>query len=450
MKKLKENHYILGIDIGAYATAISYMEAHKESPVLLDISGGYKEAAIPTMIQYIKSESDWLIGHHVIDNMDVMDSVIIDNLIEMIILRQAVVIETVSYSYDQLLVILINQICEHIKQINPKAVIEAVGIVLPSEALEVLEAKTLDGLIVERYELVSPYEAVVSFLRTKALFNNETSIKIMDYGYSGVGTYTLTSEDKVAYLEDVVYNKDLGCGQLIKKLEQTLITLLLEASNRDTVSHEDTIAVRRIIRQYFIWVNQKFEEKKPLKVFFSHTYPPCKNVVTLDMMTTLLGETINTFYEMAFTGDMVLIGGGFKMPWTNKSISQGYKRYYYATSFGCSYEVYKRCLKSEKTMVKLVVEKSYNYGILTSDGMVPLTICENIDGDVTMYPIIVTREEKEPYKVSIIKWYEEEESEIHEQITLEDQSEHKIKRMGVLLKINSEGFIESIVEPLPL
>lgn len=449
MIKLEENHYILGIDIGTYSTAISYIESEKNSPILLDMSGGYKEAAIPTMLQYIKSESDWLIGHHVIDNMDVMDSVIIDNLIEMITLRQAVVIETIAYNYDQLMCILVNQICDHLKQINPKAVIEAVGIVLPKEALEAFEGKSLDGLNTTSYYFVSPFESMASFLKANEAFKVDASIKVMDYGYSGITTYTLINEDKTLFLDDQVYNKSLGCGEILNNLEQLLITLLLEASNRTTVEPEDTISVKRIIRQYIIWVNQKFEDKKPLKVFFSHTYPPCKNVITLDMMTSLLGSHIDQFYQLDFSGPMSLIGGGFKMPWTNNKDNEGHKRDYYAASYGGSYEAYNRHILKEKTTIKQVVEKSYNYGVLTQEGMVPLLIQEAASEKV-MLPIILTRTEKEPYEISIVKWFEEETSECFKQLTIEDQSEHKIKRIGVLLTINSEGLIELTIEPLPL
>ena len=76
-----ETRFILGIDIGTRATKIAIWNVNRKQAELIDMSGGYGNPSIPTVMQYIPENKEWVFGEYALLNKRDFDDITINNII---------------------------------------------------------------------------------------------------------------------------------------------------------------------------------------------------------------------------------------------------------------------------------------------------------------------------------------------------------------------------------
>jgi len=68
---MKENQFIVGIDLGREYSIIAYCDLTNGTPEIIDISGGYGKPYVPTAARYIPETDEWLFGEHAVLNVGI-------------------------------------------------------------------------------------------------------------------------------------------------------------------------------------------------------------------------------------------------------------------------------------------------------------------------------------------------------------------------------------------
>ena len=58
---LDESHFVLGLDLGDAMSTIAYFDPLHKAPEVIDISGGYGKASVPTVMQFAPETKEWIL-----------------------------------------------------------------------------------------------------------------------------------------------------------------------------------------------------------------------------------------------------------------------------------------------------------------------------------------------------------------------------------------------------
>jgi hypothetical protein len=328
IQSIEDYKYIVGVDIGSQSTSIGYLSQSNLEPTILDMSGGYKDASIPTVMQYSKPDQTWLIGDAAKSNADMEATTYIDQLLSCIEHGTSVTIDGVIFSYDQLLVEYLNQLLDYVRHINPKAVIEKVVISVNEMAYDNLVLKIDElkkhiqalGVIIIKDQL-----AIGRYMQYKSLLG-KTSVHILDYGYSALKHYIARYEDNRLYIRHIADYEALGCYVIEQKIKELLLDIYRTQMHIEVIDEISLLHIDQMLFQYYVWFFQKMAEGKALKVFYNFAFPPFKATVDIKQMEEMMIHIMDEYSKLCNpvfeSGQYFLMGNGYRMSWTKNSIEK--------------------------------------------------------------------------------------------------------------------------------
>ena len=205
-EKRQDIYYIIGLDIGNDSSAIAFYNTVDGVPEIIDLSGGYGRPTIPTAMQYIVENKEWVFGEYAIQNMGVGKEVTLKDLIERLGNSEYIDIDNKPISVINLLGMYIKELMSNVKNINPKAEIAGIVASVPSyfstQAKDELKRAFKNaGYEKELIDLVSDRQCVFAYAEIK---KGEKSL-LIDYGAREVrgGVYSAESENQLKSLSSL-------------------------------------------------------------------------------------------------------------------------------------------------------------------------------------------------------------------------------------------------------
>lgn len=459
---MDDSKYIVGIDLGRQSTGIGYLNQSTLDPVLLDISGGYQDAGIPTVMQYLIQEDEWLVGHFAKLNRDMEASIYMDQLVQSIETKKALQLGQAVFRYEELLAIYIKSLLSHFHHINPKATIEKVVLSISDAGYKALQGKIdwISNYIgVGNFSCIKEQLAIGRYLQHRRLLADQP-IHVLDYGYGALKHYKGQLTQNQLILEQIETYEGLGCALLEDRIHELLKDLYCKALGLEFVDPLGELQIEQMLFQYYVWFFQKLHEEKPLRVFYAFAYPPFKSMVSLEEMKKLVTDIQSQYFQVLLKIDskeqLFLMGNGYRMPWTRLNNGKDYKKFTHLDVIvkGAVLEGSKEILELEELEVIQKASTKYAYGILTSNQMIML-INKNTQYDTSSatIPLILERKSNELFEFKIIAFDPEGiqgHYETQKLIEVDSIQQELVKRVGLTVKIDSEGELKATVEPLPL
>lgn len=340
-----ETKFILGIDIGTRATKIALWNVNRNQPELIDMSGGYGNPSIPTIMQYIPENREWVYGEYALLNKGDFDDITISNIISKLGTKELIDISGKPMNIPSLLSRYIKEIIEMCKNLNPNGEVVGVVAAIPDyfseEAKEEFKrAFAMAGLDKVLITLMSFRECILRYLYFDNLLTNKEKVLFMDYGGEQIrgGLLEVNPEDKVNVNTEslsFLFDSSLGGKKLDKLLKELFITFYCDETGllRTQLNEDNIHQIEVFAYQSKGLLFQNYYKRKPTKLYFNFAYPAFQKILSVEQMDkliepfaenikafilNLLNKTIYGVVKKQEIQKVIAVGGGFEMNWMKK------------------------------------------------------------------------------------------------------------------------------------
>lgn len=342
-----ETKFILGLDIGTRATKIAIWNVNRKQAELIDMSGGYGTPSIPTVMQYIPENKEWVFGEYALLNKGDFDDITINNIMSKLGTKELIEIGGKAMNIPSILARYIKEIIEMCKNLNPNG--EVVGLVatvpdyFPESAREEFKrAFAMAGLDKVLITFMTFRECILRYLYFGQTIDKEEKVLFIDYGGQQIrgGVIQVNPESKgrvKAESLSFLFDASLGGKKLDKLLKELFIDfycqetgLLRTQLDEDTIHQIEVFAYQN---KYLLF--QNYYKKKPTKLYFNFAYPAFQKTLEVeqldkliepfaksiqDFISNLLEKTIHGAVQKEEIQKVIAVGGGFEMNWVKELI----------------------------------------------------------------------------------------------------------------------------------
>jgi len=308
------------------------------TPELLDISGGYGRASMPTALQYIPESKEWIFGEYALLNNE-SPKYNVGSLIEILGTNAYFDVNHRSIAAANLLGLFIKEFIGNVSNINPKAEIAGVvaavsSYITPEADNEIKRAFSAAGYDKELIKVASDRECIFTHYLSQDKPHAE-NVLLLDYGSRELraGVYSIKRGiDRLdVHTENYMFSAELGA----KNIDNDLISLFSEFLPSET-SEQEKWQLTGFLHQNKDLLLQKSNWDKPVKLYFNFAYPPVQAVITqkrMDGIVLPLKEKFIDFINSLLVSgrvtkdidDVICIGGGFEMHWVKESVASIFK-----------------------------------------------------------------------------------------------------------------------------
>lgn len=337
-----ETKFILGIDIGTKSTKVAIWNVNRKQAELIDMSGGYGNPSIPTVMQYIPENREWVFGEYALLNKGYFEDITIHNILSRLGTKELIDISGKPMNIPSLLSRYIKEVIEMCKNINPNGEVVGVVAAVPdyfSEGAkeELTRAFSMAGLDKALITLMSYRECILRYLNFEEPLNQEENILFIDYGGQQIrgGLIQINPKDEVnVEAESLSFMFDSSLGG--KRIDQILKEIFIKFYCNE-VGISKTQLTEDILHQIevFAYQNksllfQNYYKRKPTKLYFNFAYPAFQKTVSVedldqwiepfaenikDFISSLLNKTIYGSIGKEKVQKVIAVGGGFEMNW---------------------------------------------------------------------------------------------------------------------------------------
>ncbi len=343
---MDESKFYLGIDIGNASSAMAYFDINRNVTEIIDISGGYGKPSVPTVIQYIPENNEWVFGEYAILNSgsSSVQEITLSSLVSRLGEWGSIDLDHGSIRVSEVLSKFVAELVSNVKNLNPKA--DIAGIIVSVPAYLGSEAKKE---LAEVFRLANLYDRVLDFVsdRESALYlyyftKNEAKkerILLLDYGSRELrgSVYETDFSDQSQLLRCIASLSDKnGTSALEGEVYKLLEGYLLEQLKQSELNFSTQCGLNAFIHQH---KDLLFQAKltKPLKLYFSFIYPPFQRTVSKneiedllrpnivgfrDFIRRLLGRNLYDGLPITKIDTILFTGGGFEMPWARQAVTE--------------------------------------------------------------------------------------------------------------------------------
>jgi len=351
-----ESHYILGLDLGNDSSSLAFYNMARGAPELLDVSGGYGRASMPTALQYIPDCKEWIFGEYALLNND-SHACSAGPLMEKLGGSAYLDINNRPVAVSSLLGLFIKELIGNVRNINPKAEIAGIvaavsGYNAPEANEEIRRAFSLSGHEKELIVLAPDRECI--FTHYLARENpSARNILLLDYGNRELRAGIYSVKRAGGRIDINTENYMFSAGPGTENIDRDLIGLFMEYLPSH-MPEQDKWQLPGFLWQHKDLLLQKNNWGKPVKLYFNFIYPPVQAAVSQNRVNELIGPYRDGFMKLIkdlFTRGsaaniedidaVVCAGGGFEMQWAKDavlSVFKGDRAHFYKNPKGIAAE----------------------------------------------------------------------------------------------------------------
>ena len=360
--KPDESHFVLGIDIGNLTACVSYFDAVSMQPEVVDMSGGYGKASVPTVVQYIGDTGEWVFGEYALLNKSETRECYFENLVERLGHREYLEAGGKSISVVWILAQFTKELIANLKNINPRAEVAGLVISVPSYMSE--EAKNEFNQVVKTAGFSS---ALVRFATdrecvfSKYFYQNpvtDENVLLLDFGGRELrgGIYSVSPGEEIQIrCSSSMFESALG-AHAIERRVYSLFSRFYEEKSLD--KNPSNVIIDQLSAFTYQHKDLLFQKSgsKTVKLYYNFVYPPIVRTIDPDeikefirpferglglFIEELLEKSEEEFGMKIEVNTVICIGGGFEMPWARAVIEKRFpecNRVLYKNAKGISSE----------------------------------------------------------------------------------------------------------------
>ncbi|MCL1999328.1 MAG: DUF5716 family protein [Turicibacter sp.] len=335
-EKKQDVYYVVGLDLGDDSSCIAYYNLAIDEAEVIDLSGGYGRTSMPTVVQYVAENREWVFGEYAVQNMESGREFTVNGLIGRLGNSEYLDIDGKPVSIVNVLGLYIKELMGNVKNINPKAEIAGIVVAVPPyfsdrAKKEMKRAFKYAGFEKELIDLVADRECVFSQFYKENPKIGHTTLMI-DYGAreARAGIYRL-EEEKIRSLSSLF--EDIGTRE-IEAGARALFTAYYKANSviAPDATTQNQLAI--FTHQHKDILFQKSIRAKASKLYFNFAFPPFQVTVTkedalgltepfhrrFDKFIRQVFEKTSQKVSLADIDAVICVGGGFEMYWTREAV----------------------------------------------------------------------------------------------------------------------------------
>lgn len=389
---INENKFIIGIDLGNFASTISYFDFNQNTIEVVDISGGYGKVSVPTVVSYNPSSRDWIFGEYAILNKGFGSDIIIENIISSLGKDVTYNIDGEIFTLDIILSKFILFLLDNIKNINPNAIIDGIVVSISSSTNEkiiqdVKRAFKLAGVYDLLFKIVSDKECIMkSYFYENDIIGDK--ILIIDYSNRQVraSIYKIEENAKIKCIKTVL-NEEIGQQKLYEVTKDIITKKFLEETGKIELTEYEKNNLESFAYQQFDSIFQK-QSLTDVKLYYNFFYPPFQKTITKQELFDIIDyfeREINIFFNGLFRSihiredeikNVILSGGGIEIDFVHKYIKSRFnientfkgKSKKFISNGACLIACQELgVLPKTKMYIEDLEQISYNIGIIIKD-----------------------------------------------------------------------------------
>lgn len=335
-KKVPEDYYILGIDLGTTNSIISYWDSKNQRPEPIDISNGFGKIPMPSVVQYRKEEGEWVIGDEAFRSMKIYPETTVRSIKRKMGTNETVEIDDKKYLPEELSAKIILELVEHCKNLNPKSEIAGLVVSVPydfddASKKATMKALEIAGLSEKLICLIEEPKAATLAYNFRHKLNQNEKIMVFDFGGGTLDItlfYVLEKDEKHTKLQVISEGGKAyhGGDNVDEKIIEKCKTFIEENVGETELSPENMVELICRARE----TKERLSGVKTFRIPFTFCIPPFVEQVTRadleNMISPFIEETrrlvlkaLREVYTGALSPDdvdrILLEGGSSQMPW---------------------------------------------------------------------------------------------------------------------------------------
>lgn len=340
---LKEDWFILGIDLGTTNSVVSYFSSKSNTAIPVDISMGFGKIPMPSVVQLREnnSNSEWIIGEEAYQSMGIYHESTIRSIKRKMGTEEKVKFGDSFYYPEEISAKILQTIIDTTKKINPKAEIVGIVIAVPHDFSDIAKNKTIEALKLSGYgdKLISLIEEPRAIALSYSIQNEiekDENILIFDFGGGTLDLTLFNVNSKDDKKIEVQVIKDSGkANHGGDNVDQILLNKFYEFIYDEKGISTDELTKTNIaeLKMKAIDTKERLSGAKNYRVPFTFLVPPfIKNVTREDFLSyindfieetrnivlnTLISTKIGTL-SVYDVDKIILCGGSSKMPWVKE------------------------------------------------------------------------------------------------------------------------------------
>jgi len=347
-KELDETQFILGMDLGDSTSAICYYDILRKAPEIIDMSGGYGKASVPTALQYNEDSKEWIFGEYAILNDGVTDDISFTNIINRLGNKTYIEIGDKTEPLTFVLSIFLKELITGCRNINPKAEIAGIVVSVPDYMSndakeELIRAFAKIGYDKKIIDIAYQRECILAYHYHNRKFEKENML-ILDYGGRELrgGIYALSSSGGAnkANIASYYFDENLGANHIDTDIAEKLKVIYANKVERSLGGIGKNIEgqIRTLAYQHKDAIFQKHLGLKGMRLYYNFAYPPFYHIFTREDAEEIIKpykDGFKEFLEKLFGnnqsegsvpveyGDISSVlctGGGFEMLWAREVV----------------------------------------------------------------------------------------------------------------------------------
>lgn len=337
-----ESKFILGLDIGNSTSTISYWNMNLNEPQLIDISGGYGNPSMPTVIQYVPANREWIFGEYALLNRGDFESCTFTNLVDRLGTKELLDVDGKAISVPQLLGKYIKALIENCTNINPNAEVAGIAVAIPtymneSAKEELKRAIAIAGFEKEFIDFIPTRECALKYYYYSEETVQPEKIVILDYGGREIrgGVFDISSKNDVLNITAIssIVSDELGTQNIDEKVKNLFVQYYCYHTE---ITDIDNITMAQL--ESFAYQNRNIlfqNSGRNIKIYFNFAFPAFqKNISSQEISDFIrpLQDKMKSFLNSVYTkvitkpikpidiSKVICLGGGFEMKWAKEAV----------------------------------------------------------------------------------------------------------------------------------
>ncbi len=348
-KGLKEDEYLIGIDLGTTHSVISFWNDINKLPEPIDMSNGFGKIPMPSVVQFRKEElnEEWIVGEEASNSTVIYPETTISSVKTLMGSNECIKINNDDYSPEEITSKILTTLMKQIIEINPKS--ECVGVVVSvpydfddAAKKATIRACQLAGLSNKLICLIEEPKAAALAYNYHHPFKKDETIMVFDFGG---GTLDITLFKVISISDKEQTLKVLSEGGETKHGGDVLDNIVFDYFL--SVLKEKDYDIKNLSIEAIADLKIRAKETKErlsgamkIRVPFTSMMPPFVIPFTrneleklgsgfIDKTKNLIYRTLQDAYQGAVKSEdidkVLLEGGSSQMPWVKELMAQIFK-----------------------------------------------------------------------------------------------------------------------------
>lgn len=336
-----ENDFIIGIDIGNLTSSISYFNFNQNIFDIVDASGGYSKASIPTLVSYNTETKEFVFGEHAILNKSTGNDFLFENIFENLPKNTEYNINDEKITDIYILSKYILFLIDNIKSINPNFNIKGIVLAISSYFNEdtiknIKKAFELAGLKDKLIKIVDYRECILNiyFYENKIQNIENKKIMLLDYANRQVRvSFYKALKNNLITCDKTFFKEDIAQNRIYNIIKTLIIKKFKEFTKKDTITQEEANQLDIFTYQQFDFIFQK-GNMSDVKLYYNFHYPPFQATIhkeEIAEITSFFKKEIDLFFNNIFKEidfdekdyeNIILTGGTIELEFISNILKQ--------------------------------------------------------------------------------------------------------------------------------